>query len=236
MTQSPSASPCSTSHSTVPWAKSLMSRSTGDAPALDHHPGLAGRHEDRAIGRPRRPTRRSSSATDILPIAQSVPTVRIDPLARGMAAARRRSPSGPAAGGSRRSCVPLRRGGRRELRVVAEERVQAGQDVEAGVDRGEDRRPPRRRQLAAGRGDADQQRVGRVGRARASARRRDDRDVVAGQELVHVPAGLGRIEDRDDVVAAVADHAVRGLGVVLAEGPSARMRRRRRSVGRIGRV
>ena len=29
----------------VPWEKSLIEPVDGDAPALDHHPGLAGRHE-----------------------------------------------------------------------------------------------------------------------------------------------------------------------------------------------
>ena len=50
------------------------------APAVDHHPGLAGRDERRPIGRPPGPPTRSSRATDILPIAQSVPTVRITRL------------------------------------------------------------------------------------------------------------------------------------------------------------
>ena len=47
----------------------------GDPPALDHHAGLAGRHEARADRRRPAAARRSSSATDILPIAQSLPTV-----------------------------------------------------------------------------------------------------------------------------------------------------------------
>ena len=50
------------------------------APALDHHPGLTGRHERRPISPAAGRARRSSSATDILPIAQSVPTVRMTRL------------------------------------------------------------------------------------------------------------------------------------------------------------
>ena len=38
-----------------------------------------------------------------------------------------------------------------------------------------------------------------------------------GQELVHIPPGLGRVEHGDDVVAAVADDPVGRLGVVVAE-------------------
>ena len=52
----------------------------GDAPALDHHPGLAGRRRSGARRPAASAARRSSSATDILPIAQSVPTVRITRL------------------------------------------------------------------------------------------------------------------------------------------------------------
>ena len=97
--------------------------------------------------------------------------------------------------------------------------MQPTEDVEPGRDRVEDDGPPGRRQLAAGRGDPDQQRVRRLGERQGLGQARDDRDVVAGQELVHVPAGLGGIEDRDDVVGPVADDPVRGLGRVLAEGP-----------------
>ena len=163
------------------------------------------------------PPRRSSSATDILPIAQSVPTVRITRLP---------GPWRPPDGGLhpvRRPAVvddprPGRGGRRGELRVVAEERVEAGVDVEAGLDRLEDRRPPRGRQLAAGRRDADEQRVrARLGRASASASDRDDRDVVVRQDRRDVAAGLGRVDDRDDVVGSVADHADGGLAVVEAE-------------------
>jgi hypothetical protein len=56
----------------------------------------------------------------------------------------------------------LRAGGggrRRELGVVAEERVEAGVDIQPGLDRLADLDPPRVRQLATRRGDSDQQRV-----------------------------------------------------------------------------
>ena len=117
----------------MPWAKSLMTPVDGHAPALDHHPGLAGRDHDRRVAGARGRPRRSSSATDILPIAQSVPTVRMTrlpgqvPPADGRLHPVRRPPVVDDA----RAGAPAAAG---ELRVVAEERVQAGVDVEAGVD------------------------------------------------------------------------------------------------------
>jgi hypothetical protein len=95
--------------------------------------------------------------------------------------------------------------------------VETGQDVEAGVDRLEDRAPPGIRKLAAGRGDADEQcRRWRLERQRLS-QAFDGRDVVAGQPLVDVPAGDRRIQDRRDGIRAVADDAHRRLGMVIGE-------------------
>ena len=77
--QSPSSSPCSTSHSTVPCVKSLMSRSTATPQPSIIIPvcpvGTNTADWPAAIA-----DLRSSSATDILPIAQSVATVRITRL------------------------------------------------------------------------------------------------------------------------------------------------------------
>ena len=106
MTQSPSASPCSTSHSTVPWAKSLMSRSTATPQPSIIIPVWPVAHERRRGRRPPGPRAASSSATDILPIAQSRARPSGSPACRARAGGRPRSPSGPAAGGSRRSRVP----------------------------------------------------------------------------------------------------------------------------------
>src|SRR3954465_233318 len=97
-----------------------------------------------ADSRPRaRAATSSSSVTDILPIAQSEPTVwttrtsgRPGPgtlrSAGGARGARRRGgrvPTPPARG----------RGGRRQLRVLGEHGVQPRLDVQAGADRLEDR-------------------------------------------------------------------------------------------------
>ena len=174
ITQSPRRSPSSTIHSTVPWAKSLMSRSTAtpqpsiiipvwpvgtnDAErpaACAEDAQLQGdRHlADRAV--------RADGQDHPLARAVAAPDGRLHPI--------RRPPvvDDPRPGSGRRSG---------ELGVVAEERVEPGMDVEAGPDRVEDRRPPRVRELAAGRGDADQQRV----RRRPSARGPPPSDATIG--------------------------------------------------------
>ena len=114
----------------------------------------------KTLARPRRRASRSSSRqTVILPSAQSVPTVG-DTCASTV----RLAPVGTSspAGGRRRSRIstPVLRGRRGELGVVAEEVVQAALDVQPGA-RSPRRigRPPVVGQLAAGRRDADQQRV-----------------------------------------------------------------------------
>ena len=75
-TQSPSPSPCSTSHSQVPWRKSAMTRSTATPQPSIIIPvwPVGTKTPDRPASRA---ARRSSRATDILPIAQSVATVRM---------------------------------------------------------------------------------------------------------------------------------------------------------------
>ncbi len=72
-----------------------------------------------------------------------------------------------------------RRSGSRELGVVAEKGMEARVDVETGPDRLEERGSPRRRELAAGRGDADEERVGLRRHRHRFAERRDGRNVVA---------------------------------------------------------
>ena len=208
-----------------------------DAPALDHHPGLAGRHEHRRLAG--RDGRLAQLECDRHLADRAVRRDRQDhALARAMAAA-----DGGLHPLGRSSVVDDRGtpggGGLRELRVVAEERVQAAEDVKAGVDRGQDGVPPLGRQLPAGRRDADQERVRRCRESQGIGQARDDRDVVAGQELVHVPAGLRGIQHGDHVVAPVADHSVRGLGMVVPElalgqdeEPSSVGRSHRPSVGK----
>ena len=182
-----------------------------DAPAVDHHPRLAGRHEDGpSRRRPARP-RRSSSATDILPIAQSVPTVRITRLP-GPCRRPTPSPSGPAGAGSRRSSVPraaaaAANSGSSPRNVWSPDRMSRPAAIASRI-------VGRQRvgELAAGRGDPDQQRVGRAREGERLVEGRDDRDVVLpARNVADVPAGVGRIEQRDDVVAPVADHADGGL-------------------------
>ena len=147
----------------------------GDAPALDHHPGLAGRHET-----PRRPAstaaRRSSSATDILPIAQSVPTVRITCLPGG-GDARPRSPSAPGRAGSRRSRAPVAaaaaaNSGSSPRNVCSPLRTSSPARARPGSS------PASRRELAAGRRDPDQQGVA-AGTGERLVEGGDDRDVEA---------------------------------------------------------
>ena len=173
MIQSPFASACSTSHSQVPLAKSLITRSTATPqPSIiipvwpvgtktAARPACAGRPAelegdahlaDRAVG--------ADGQDHVLARA-------VGPADGRLLAARR-----PAVVDDR-DAGGLGRGG--ELGVVADERVQPGQDVEAGRDRLEDRPAPGAGQLAAGRGDPDEQ--GRRGAARSGrgpARRRGE--------------------------------------------------------------
>ncbi len=67
-------------------------RVDGRAPALDHDARLARGHERGAARRQPRAAWRSSSITDILPTAQSVPTARITRLPGSVAPARGRGP------------------------------------------------------------------------------------------------------------------------------------------------
>ena len=142
-TQSPRDSPSSTSHSTVPWRKSAATRSTVTPQPSTIIPvwPVATNTADRPAAWA---ARRSSNPTDILPIAQSVPTVSTTRLPGQVAAA-----DGGVHALGRPPVVdqPHARRPRRlrELRVVAEERVQPAEHVEAGTDRGQDRPAARRR-------------------------------------------------------------------------------------------
>ena len=73
----------------------------GHAPALDHHPGLAGRDHRPPASPARRAAATSSSATDILPIGAVGARRSGSPACRAGAAGRRPSPSGRAGAGSR---------------------------------------------------------------------------------------------------------------------------------------
>ena len=166
----------------------------GDAPALDHHPGLAGRDERRAVAGARAAARRSSSATDILPIAQSLPTVRITRLPGRVAAPDgrlhpvRRTPvvddRGPSA------AAAAANSGSSPRNVWSPDRTSRPAAIAARMIARHDVREP-----AAGRRDPDQQRVGWVGQGQRLVERRDDRDVVAGQVRADVLARPGRIDD-----------------------------------------
>ena len=188
-----------------------------DAPALDHHPGLAGRHERRAGRRPRPPPGGAPARpTSCRSRNRCRPSG--SPACPGRGAGRPPSPSGPAAGGSRRSSsralpAAAANSGSSPMNVCRPDRTSRPASMAA-----EDDRPPGRR--AAGR---------RSGRCRSAARRAGSgepaprRGVATigmswpGRYADDVLAGPGRIEDRHDVVAAVADDAVRGLGAVGPE-------------------
>jgi hypothetical protein len=187
----------------------------GDAPAVDHHPGLAGGHERRGVALLERrlpELQRHGHLADraVRPHRQDHPLAGpMGPPDRGLVALRRAPVvDDPHA---------LRRGRRGELGVVAEEGVQPGVHIQAGVDGLEDLRPPVVRQPAARRRDADQEGVGRFRHGQRLAQRGDRRDVMSGQPLAHVPAGDGRVENRHGAIRRVADHAHRRLGVVRTE-------------------
>ncbi len=187
----------------------------GDAPALDHHAGLAGRHERRpqaGLGRRAPELERHGHLSDraVRPNGQDharsrpvpSPDGRLHPLGR------------PAVVDDPDARVPR---GSRQLGVVAQERVEAAVDVEAAADRRQDRRPPRCGQPAAGRGDSDQQRGRGLGQGERVIEGGDDRDVPVRQPLRDVPPGERRVEDRNDRVRAVPDHTHRGLAVMEPE-------------------
>ena len=136
-------------------------------PAMACRSGRSGRM--RSEGPRRRASRSSSSATVFCPIAQSEPTV-----ATMRAGTQRFSPVGtlsPAGGRRRsRSSTPWRAASARQLRVVAEELVQPGLDVEAGAIALPEERAPCGGEAPAGRGDADD--APSSGRIRARPRRR----------------------------------------------------------------
>ena len=105
MTQSPSSSPSLDQPLDGALGEVADQAVDRDAPALDHHPGLAGRHErDRVAGR----LRGSPQLEGDRHLAdRAVAADRQDhPLARRVPPARRPSPSARAAAGSRRSRVP----------------------------------------------------------------------------------------------------------------------------------
>ena len=189
-----------------------------DPPALDHHPGLArGDEHDRSAGGLGDAPQLEGDGH--LPDRAVRADREQDPLARQVSApdrgvhALRRAPEvdQPDA---------RRPGGLRQLRVVGEEGVQAGQDVEAGADRGQDHGPPVVGELAARGRDADQEPVGLGQEPERVVQRADDRDVVAAriaEPLPDVVPGLGRVDDRDHLVVPEPDHAHRGLAVMEAE-------------------
>ena len=98
-----------------------------------------------------------------------------------------------------------------ELGVLAQEIVQAGNHVQLPRDGLQNDRPPRGRNLAAGRGDAEQQRVG----ADRLGQRADHR-----QRAAHAQQFLSRLPRRSpiqhghDFLRLVTDQANRRLGDV----------------------
>ena len=189
-----SASPCSTSHSTVPWAKSLITRSTATPqpsiiiPVWPVGTNVARSPAARAAATQlERDRHLADGAVGRRPSGS--------PACPAGGAARRRSPCAPAGAGSRRSRVPVAaaaaaNSGSSPTNVCSPDRTSRPAAIAS-----QDDRPPALGQPAAGRGDADQQRV-RAGRqGERLAERRDDRDVVAaaGTRDTFCPA---RVESR----------------------------------------
>ena len=113
----------------------------GHAPALDHHPGLAGRHEDRGLaGRERRTCAARGRPTSCRWRSRSRRSG--SPACPGRGGARPPSPSAPAAGGSRRSRCRGRAAAAANSGSSPMNVCRPLEDVEAGADRGEDGRPP----------------------------------------------------------------------------------------------
>ncbi len=189
----------------------------GDPPAVDHHPRLSRGDEGNVIaGRPAGVAQleRHRHLADRAVGANR----QDDPLAGAVAA-----PEGGLEALRRAAVVDdpdAGDGGRRgELRVVAEERVEPGVELQAGIDRRVEDRVPLVGESAAGRRDPDQQRIGALpaGDGQRLVERPDDRDVPTGDPLPDVASRERGIEDGDDVVPPVADHAEGGLARVRVE-------------------
>ena len=109
----------------------------------------------------------------------------------------------------------LLRGEVAELGIVLEERVQTADHVHASPDRAPDDLAPALGQIAAGRGDPQDERV-----RRRFVERCHDRSVPSdSQDLLAGFARAGGIQERDDIPRAVAQDAGRGLRV-HGVGPS----------------
>jgi hypothetical protein len=109
-----------------------------------------------------------------------------------------------------RVVVP-REGG--ELGIVPQHQVETGNEIQAGRQRPGEQRPPGRRELTAGGGDADHE-GGRVVRQRLFERGDDRGGRGHADHLLEGAAGVLPVEDSDDLVPAVADQARRRLGRV----------------------
>ena len=162
-------SPSSTSCSDAPLAKSAITRSTDvPQPAIAMPVWPVGTNS--AAVPAACAARVSSSAAVILPTAQSLPTVsttRLVDIVGGAGKERRRG---------RHAQVPdariVRVRQRAQLGVVVEKGVQTVDDFELRLERERDLGAIRRRQRAAGRGDADQAATrGRSASSRARSRR-----------------------------------------------------------------
>ena len=187
-----------------------------DAPAVDHHPGLAGRHERRRAAR--RERRRPELEGDRHLADRAVGADGQDhPLARAVLPADRglhplRRPAVVDDPGARRPQPRRRTPGRRRGTCGA----RSGRRGRPGSPRGSSpatspaacRRSGRCRSAACPAGSSRQ--VPRPARRRSGCR-------APGRIDETLPPGLGRVDHGDDVVGPVADHADRGLAMVEAE-------------------
>ena len=212
--QSPIPSARSTSHSAAPLTKSAMTRSTATPQPSIMMPvwpvGTKTADEARPQGRPAELEGHGHLADGAVAAdGQDHAAARPVRAARGHVVA-----LGRAAVVDELHAVDVREGP--ELGVVGHELVEARNDIQALLDGGHDDGPPRRRDPAALRRDAEEERRGTLGE-RILQRGHDGRVALRTQPLGHVPSGAGAVDDGDHRVRAVGDDAHGGLGGQVAE-------------------
>ena len=109
-------------------------------------------------------------------------------------------------------------GGGADFLIIREKDVQAADDIETGLDGGEQLPAPGFREIAAARRDADEQRIGLVGEGRADIGH--DRNALtewSAERVGHVLTGGHAIDNGNGRILAIANHAGGGFGVVPAE-------------------
>ena len=188
-----------------------------DPPAGDRDPGLAGGDERGLAARARGPRASSSSVTDILPIAQSEPTVCTTRTSGRSRPAGTLSPGGAAR--RSRSSTPAAAAAADSSGILGQHRVQPRLD--AASRRRSPPAAPRATRRSARRRTARRRSPARSRRA-ARPRRRVGHDRHRPPRVRHDLGGASRPADaasttHDDLALAVAQDPVRGLGVGVGE-------------------